>query len=99
MHVFDSGPLRKAAVAAAIHSDLTVTPSLLADPVDNVATDLQRDVLLTAGVDNRHLFEDHASGAKDDRPGLVKAWHSCNLETCITPKIPSVQKCLPMSPV
>lgn len=36
-------------------------------------TDLQRDALLAAGVDGRHLFEDHASGAKDDRPGLVKA--------------------------
>ena len=24
-------------------------------------------------VDSRHLFEDHASGAKDDRPGLTKA--------------------------
>jgi DNA invertase Pin-like site-specific DNA recombinase len=40
---------------------------------DRQTTDLQRDALLTAGVDSRHLFEDHASGAKDDRPGLVKA--------------------------
>jgi hypothetical protein len=29
--------------------------------------------LLAAGVDARHLFEDHASGAKDDRPGLTLA--------------------------
>jgi DNA invertase Pin-like site-specific DNA recombinase len=36
-------------------------------------TDLQRDALLAAGVDGRHLFEDHASGAKDDRPGLTQA--------------------------
>ena len=36
-------------------------------------TDLQRDALLSAGVDSRHLFEDHASGAKDDRCGLAKA--------------------------
>ncbi|MDX7999407.1 recombinase family protein [Xenorhabdus sp. Reich] len=36
-------------------------------------TDLQRDALLAAGVDPRHLFEDKASGAKDDRPGLIKA--------------------------
>ncbi|MBU2733106.1 recombinase family protein [Acidithiobacillus ferridurans] len=35
-------------------------------------TDLQRDALLAAGVDARHLFEDRASGAKDDRPGLAK---------------------------
>ena len=34
---------------------------------------LQRDALLAAGVDGRHLFEDHASGARDDRPGLLKA--------------------------
>jgi DNA invertase Pin-like site-specific DNA recombinase len=29
--------------------------------------------LLAAGVDLRHLFEDHASGAKDDRAGLARA--------------------------
>jgi DNA invertase Pin-like site-specific DNA recombinase len=40
---------------------------------DRQITDLQRDVLLAAGVDDRHLFEDHASGAKDDRPGLTLA--------------------------
>lgn len=40
---------------------------------DRQNTDLQRDALLAAGVDARHLFEDHASGSKDDRPGLVKA--------------------------
>lgn len=40
---------------------------------DRQSTDLQRDALLAAGVDARHLFEDHASGAKDDRAGLVKA--------------------------
>jgi hypothetical protein len=40
---------------------------------DRQTTDLQRDALLAAGVDSRHLFEDHASGARDDRPGLVKA--------------------------
>ncbi len=40
---------------------------------DRQNTDLQRDALLATGVDSRHLFEDHASGAKDDRPGLAKA--------------------------
>ena len=40
---------------------------------DRQTTDLQRDALLSAGVDSRHLFEDHASGAKDDRSGLAKA--------------------------
>jgi DNA invertase Pin-like site-specific DNA recombinase len=38
------------------------------------STDLQRDALLAAGVDARQLFEDHASGAKDDRPGLPQAF-------------------------
>lgn len=33
-------------------------------------TDLQRDALLAAGVDQRNIYEDRASGAKDDRPGL-----------------------------
>ncbi len=40
---------------------------------DRQNTDLQRDALLAAGVDARHLFEDHASGVRDDRPGLSKA--------------------------
>ena len=40
---------------------------------DRQSTNLQRDALLSAGVDARHLFADHASGAKDDRPGLSKA--------------------------
>ena len=34
-------------------------------------TDLQRDALLAAGVDPRHLYEDAASGRRDDRPGLA----------------------------
>jgi DNA invertase Pin-like site-specific DNA recombinase len=40
---------------------------------DRQSTDLQRDALLAAGVDARPLFEDHASGAKDDRRGLAQA--------------------------
>jgi DNA invertase Pin-like site-specific DNA recombinase len=32
--------------------------------------DLQRDALLAAGVSERHLYSDTASGKKDDRPGL-----------------------------
>ena len=36
---------------------------------DEQTTDLQRDALIGAGVDSRHLFEDKASGARDDRPG------------------------------
>ena len=33
--------------------------------------DLQRDALLAAGVSERHLYNDTASGKKDDRPGLA----------------------------
>ena len=40
---------------------------------DRQSTDLQRDALLAAGVDARHLFEDHVFGAKDDRMGLAQA--------------------------
>lgn len=40
---------------------------------DRQSTDLQRDALLAAGVDARHLYEDHASGAKNDRAGLNEA--------------------------
>ena len=32
--------------------------------------DLQRDALFAAGVKRRHLYEDRASGKKDNRPGL-----------------------------
>ncbi len=39
---------------------------------DRQNTDLQRDALLAAGVDARHVFEDRASGAKDNRPGLAE---------------------------
>ena len=34
-------------------------------------TDPQRDALLEAGVTEEQLYEDHASGKKDDRPGLT----------------------------
>ncbi len=40
---------------------------------DRQVLDLQRDALLAAGVDERHLFEDRASGSRDDRAGLRKA--------------------------
>ena len=37
---------------------------------DRQAVDLQRDALVRAGVDQRHLHTDEASGARDDQPGL-----------------------------
>lgn len=37
---------------------------------DRQSTALQRDALIAAGIDARHLFEDKASGARDDRPGI-----------------------------
>ena len=40
---------------------------------DRQVLDLQRDALLAVGVDERHLFEDHARGSRSDRPGLAKA--------------------------
>jgi len=33
--------------------------------------DLQQDALIAAGVSSHHIYEDFASGRKDDRPGLT----------------------------
>ena len=35
------------------------------------STALQRDALIAAGVTPEHVYEDHASGKRDDRPGLA----------------------------
>jgi DNA invertase Pin-like site-specific DNA recombinase len=35
------------------------------------ALDLQKDALLVAGVEPEHLYQDLASGKRDDRPGLA----------------------------
>ncbi len=40
---------------------------------DRQSTDLQRHALRATGVDARHLYEDRASGAKDDRTALGQA--------------------------
>ena len=44
------------------------------------STDLQRDALIGAGVSPSHLYEDLASGRRDDRPGLaacLKSFREC----------------------
>jgi len=35
------------------------------------ALDLQHDALIKAGVEPKHIYNDKASGKKDDRPGLA----------------------------
>src|ERR1700760_2660008 len=40
---------------------------------DRQVLDLQRDALLAAGVDARHLFEDRVTGSRGERGGLTKA--------------------------
>ena len=50
---------------------------------DRQSTDLQRDALLAAGVDARNLFEDKASGVKDDRAGLAKALEFVKAGDCL----------------
>lgn len=50
---------------------------------DRQTTDLQRDALLTVGVDERHLFQDKASGMKDDRPGLAKVLEFARPGDCL----------------
>ena len=40
---------------------------------DRQVLDLQRDALLAVGIDERHLYEDRASGSRGDRAGLARA--------------------------
>ena len=46
-------------------------------------TDLQKDALLKAGIDSRHIFEDRMSGAKDKREGLEKALNFLQPGDCL----------------
>lgn len=50
---------------------------------DRQTTDLQKDALLENGVDERHLFVDHASGIKDDRKGLSDAINFMKAGDCL----------------
>ena len=51
---------------------------------DRQNTNLQRDALQAAGVDTRHLYEDRASGAKDDDLAWPRRLNSCSLATCLS---------------
>ncbi len=50
---------------------------------DRQVLDLQRDALLSAGVDERQLFEDRASGSRGDRSGLTKALAFLHAGDCL----------------
>ncbi len=50
---------------------------------DRQVMDLQRDALLAAGIDERHLFEDRASGSRGDRAGLTKVLAFLRLGDCL----------------
>lgn len=54
-------------------SDMLIGYMRVSTDGDRQSTDLQRDALISAGVDERHIFQDKASGSKDDRVGLVQA--------------------------
>lgn len=45
--------------------------------------DLQRDALIAAGVDPDQIYEDYASGKKDDRPGLLALLKAARPQDCI----------------
>ncbi len=63
---------------------------------DRQTTDLQRDALLAAGVDPRHLFEDKASGARDDRQGLKQALdYVCEGDCLVVWKLDRLGRSLP----
>lgn len=50
---------------------------------DRQTTDLQKDALLAAGITSNHIFEDKASGAKDNRPGLKRALKRLHKGDCL----------------
>lgn len=63
---------------------------------DRQSTVLQRDALIAAGVDARHLFEDKASGARDDRPGLKSCLNFLKAgDTLVVWKLDRLSRSLP----
>jgi DNA invertase Pin-like site-specific DNA recombinase len=63
---------------------------------DSQSPALQRDALLAAGVDERNLFEDRASGARDYRPGLAACLaHLRQGDTLVVWKLDRLGRSLP----
>src|SRR5271168_1018996 len=60
-------------IAGAISVHMLVGYMRVSTDGDRQVLDLQRDALLAVGADERHLFEDHASGSRGERAGLAKA--------------------------
>lgn len=63
---------------------------------DRQTVDLQRDALVAAGVDYRHIHNDKASGARDDQPGLKVCLDYLNAgDTLIVWKLDRLGRSLP----
>ncbi len=63
---------------------------------DRQSNDLQRDALIAAGVDERHLHADKASGARDDRPGLKACLADLRAGDCLVVwKLDRLERSLP----
>ena len=63
---------------------------------DRQSVDLQRDALTSAGVDERHLYSDKASGARDDRPGLTACLdYLKKVDTLVVWKLDRLDRSLP----
>jgi DNA invertase Pin-like site-specific DNA recombinase len=50
---------------------------------DRQVLDLQRDALVSAGVDERHIYDDRISGSRTDRIGLAKALEFAKSGDCL----------------
>jgi hypothetical protein len=69
-HLDQSETLRGFCTSGALPDNRSIRVS---SESDRQNSDLQRDALIAVGVDSRNLFEDRASGARTDRPGLTQA--------------------------
>lgn len=50
---------------------------------DRQNTNLQKDALISAGIHPNFIYEDRLSGARDDRPGLIKALKKLKKGDCL----------------